>query len=343
MRSFILILALSGVPALLADTDDYVRRSVPIDPAARLTLRADLGAINVRPGATRSVEIEVYFRGSPRSRAEFDRMLRDFSLDVSQQASGIRVEGRFKSGWRDGSFRSFWSFFNHSTSLCNNGKCLEYAWLRQMEYRISLPRDASVDLTTARGSIAVGDLKGEVAARTSGGNLSFGRIEGPVSGNTSGGNISLEGGRGKAVLHTSGGSIRIEDVDGDVNAATSGGSVQINRAAGRVSAHTSGGSITIRESTGAVEASTSGGSVSAFLSRQPSGDSRLSTSGGSINVQLSGDMHMDLDAATSGGSVSCDFPVSVAGERNSLRAPINGGGPLLHLRTSGGGIHVGRR
>lgn len=338
MQYSVLAIALAGSIGLFADTQDQVRRSIPADAARRLVLSADWGAIKVQPGVTRFAEVEVSFRGDPRSRADFDRMMRDFTLDVSQSGTNIRVDGRFRNGWRPS---SFWGWF--SRGPCRDSKCLEYTWLRQMEYRVSLPRDLDVDVSTSGGSISVGDLKGAVAARTSGGSLSFGRIDGPVTGNTSGGSISLAGSRGKAVLHTSGGGINVEDVAGEVDASTSGGSVQVKRASGRVSAHTSGGSITIRETTGSVDASTSGGSVSAFLSAQPNESCRLSTSGGSINVELARNLRVDVDASTSGGSVSSDFPVPTSGDGHNLRATINGGGPLLHLRTSGGGIHIQKR
>lgn len=341
MRYSVLALALATAGGLFA-SDDFVRRSIPANSASALIVTADWGAIKVQPGATRSAEVEVYFRGSSWSRAAVDRMLRDFSLDVTQVGNEIRVDGRFKDGWRTSSFWGFWGWFN--AGMCHDGKCLEYTWLRELEYRISVPREFSADLRTSGGSISVGDLKGEVFARTSGGELNFGRIEGPVRGYTSGGSVSLAGSRGKAVLRTSGGAIRIEDVAGEVDAETSGGSVQVDRASGRVRARTSGGSITIRETTGAVDASTSGGSVSAVLSAQPNESCRLSTSGGSIHVELLRTAHVDLDASTSGGGVSTDFPlVGWSDERQSLRTAINGGGPLLQLRTSGGGIRIQKR
>jgi len=342
MRYSILAIALAGSIGMFADTEDQLRRSIPINASGRLVLGADWGAITVRPGTTRSAEIGVYFRGNPRSRAEFDRMLRDFSLDVSQVGTDIRVNGRFKDGWKLSPFGGFWGWF--SQEICRENRCLEYTWLRQIEYRVSVPREFSVDLSTSGGSIAVGDLKGDVDARTSGGELSFGHIDGPVRGNTSGGAISLEGSRGKAVLRTSGGGIRVDDAGGEVDASTSGGSIQIQRARGRVSAHTSGGSVTVRETSGAVDVSTSGGSVNASLIAQPNETSRISTSGGSITIEVPRSVRLDVDASTSGGGVSTDFPVAaVSGERQSLRAPINGGGPLLQLRTSGGGISIQKR
>ena len=54
MRYSVLVLALAGSISLLADTEDQVRRSIPVDSSGRLVLAADWGAIRVRAGAARS-------------------------------------------------------------------------------------------------------------------------------------------------------------------------------------------------------------------------------------------------------------------------------------------------
>jgi hypothetical protein len=243
-------------------------------------------------------------------------MLKDFSLDIDHQGSGVFIRGTFKDGWQSKGFRGFcWQM--------KNGLCLEYSrWLRQIEFRLKVPPQLAADLHTRGGSITVGDLKSEVNARTSGGSLTFGRIDGPVNGETSGGSITLNRGQGRATLRTSGGSIRIEEVAGDVDAETSGGSIRISRTTGRVRAHTSGGPIVIGHAANAVDAS---------------------TSGGGIEVEMPSNAAFELDASTSGGGVHSDFTVFGAvndSERHALRGTVNGGGPLLHLRTSGGGIRI---
>jgi hypothetical protein len=340
-RLLVAALAFGFSIAYAVDPEDVIRKSVATSSARRMTLNADVGSIRVLPDAGKTVDVEVQFRGFAPSRSEFERMLRDFRLDVTQQGQDIRVDGKFIRGWKPALF--FGIFFGHQ--ICRSwDECLEYSWLREVEYRVTVPRQFSADVTTYRGSISVDDLTGEVTARTSGGSLNFGRIDGPVDGRTSGGSITLAGGKGKAVVHTSGGSISIREVAGDVDASTSGGSISIERASGRVSAHTSGGGISVGEAIGAIDASTSGGSVTASLLAQPKDECRLYTSGGSINVNLGKDVHMNLDASTSGGRVSTDFPVPSSGDRHhsELRAPINGGGPRLYLHTSGGGINVRR-
>jgi hypothetical protein len=152
----------------------------------------------VQPGGGRPVEVEAYFRGTSPSREEFDRMLRDFRLDVTEQGSEVRVDATFQRGWKPLSFPIF--FIGHS--ICRNGRCLEYsAWLREVEYRIRVPFQFSVDVATSGGPISVDGLKGEVNAHTSGGSLHFNHIDGPVTGRTSGGCITLAGVKGRTTVH----------------------------------------------------------------------------------------------------------------------------------------------
>ncbi len=323
------------------ESEYQVRRALPVSAATRLTLNAEFGSISVQPGGGRSVEVEASFRGIPPSRDEFDRMLRDFRLDVTEQGSEVRVNATFQDGWKPMPFPILLA----GHAICRNGHCLEYsAWLRDLEYRVTVPSQFSVDVATSGGPISVSGLKGEVNAHTSGGSLHFDRIDGPVNGRTSGGSITLAGVKGRTVVHTSGGSIHISEVAGDVDASTSGGSISVDRVSGSIRAHTSGGGISVGGATGAIDASTSGGSVTALLLAQPQQECRLSTSGGSIRVSLPKDAHLNLDASTSGGRVSTDFPEHAMNNRHhrALRVPLNGGGPLLYLHTSGGGISVRR-
>jgi hypothetical protein len=326
LRLLVAVLACAALLEAVDPSEDHVRKSISVNSASRLVLTADAGAVSIQPGASKNVEVDVLFRGDG-SRADFDRMLHDFTLDVVQRGSDIRVTGAFHKGWV--SIWSFWPalFGGGSHQICHDGRCLEYAaWLREIEYRVTVPQQFNADVETDGGPIDVRDLDGELNARTSGGG------------------ISLEGGKGKATVHTSGGPIRIAQAKGDVDATTSGGPISIEGNLGRVHARTSGGPITIRDASGAVDASTSGGSVTASLIGQPKEECRLSTSGGNINVTLRDDIHVDLDASTSGGQVWTEFPVPSRDQRHSreLHAPLNGGGPLLYLRTSGGNITVTR-
>ena len=196
----------------------------------------------------------------------------------------------------------------------------------RVKYVVTVPERFNVDLQTSGGSISVEDLEGTVETKTSGGSLSFGMIRGDIMGRTSGGSISLSGTSGSADVHTSGGSI------------------SLGKVAGTVKAHTSGGSISIDEVSGTIDARTSGGSIQAALTEQPAGDSELRTSGGTITVRLADGIGLDVNAKTSAGRVTTDFdvPPREKDEMNRLDAAINGGGPAMLLRTSGGSIRINR-
>ncbi|RKX30147.1 MAG: hypothetical protein DRP71_15540 [Verrucomicrobia bacterium] len=175
-------------------------------------------------------------------------------------------------------------------------------------YTISVPDKFNVDLETSGGAINARNLTGNVAVNTSGGSIALAYLHGPTNAHTSGGSITAESGSGDLKLHTSGGSLTVIAHDGNINGHTSGGSIR------------------------------------ATLLSRPSSDCSLSTSGGSIRVKLPPDTAVTLDASTSGGSVSSDFDVPGRDpkKKNRLSGPINGGGPALHLRTSGGNIRINR-
>ncbi len=143
-------------------------------------------------------------------------------------------------------------------------------------------------------------------------------------------------------LRTSGGSIEIQDVGGEARVRTSGGSIRGVDVEGDIDADTSGGSINLKGMAGAVKASTSGGNVTVHFALGNSLGGSLTTSGGRVTVYLDPVAALDIEASTSGGGVRVDLPVSVQGEisRSKVRGTLNGGGALLRLHTSGGGVRV---
>lgn len=304
--------------AAAQDTGEVIEKSFKVGDGGLLTVRSDMGSIEVETGGSGTVEAKVMRRSDSWSRSEAEDFLKKFQVDFSQQGNDVTVIAEYR-----GSKNDHWG----------NG---------QVRFLFRVPAKYNVNLNTAGGSISVADLEGTVEAETAGGSLSFGNIKGPVNGRTAGGSISLDGGSGKVDVRTSGGSINIGSVDGDLSARTAGGSISIDRAKGNVVAETSGGSIRVDEVMGNIEASTSGGSVEATISKQPQGDCRLETSAGSVTVYLASDVAVDVDARASWGKVQCDFPVNGGAELedSSLRGKINGGGPRLVLRTSSGKVKI---
>lgn len=313
--AFLVLLAIA-LPAA-ATVNDTVKHTYNVAPGGTLTIDSDLGSIEVQSSAANTVDITVYREASSND------VLEDLKLSFAQSGPNVTVKADYKQAN---------SWFNFSSSKL------------KLRFVVTVPKQYNVALETGGGSIQVDDLKGEARAETSGGSLKFGSIEGKVWGRTSGGSVTLERSSGPADLETSGGSIKIGEVTGAVDANTSGGSITIRKALGQVRAETSGGAIKIEEVAGPIQAHTSGGPIEARLTMQPTGDCRLSTSGGSVTIYLPANVNLNLDAETSAGSVSSDLPVTVNGikDRGSLQGTINGGGPRLVLRSSGGGIRINK-
>jgi DUF4097 and DUF4098 domain-containing protein YvlB len=321
--SFIILLSviLLNIETATADTKT-IEKSFPVSEGGNLLIDSDIGSIEVESAGQKQVDVKVVqeFRGWDSD--EIDDFLEDFKVEFELINNEVQVTAKNRRSGR----RGYWEKL-------------------RIKFVIKVPEKFNVDLKTSGGSISVSSLEGTVEAHTSGGSLSFGDIVGPVNGHTSGGSINLKSSKGDAYIRTSGGSITIGEVDGEVDAKTSGGSITVRKAMGAVNVSTSGGSITVNEVMGTIDAGTSGGSVTAYISEQPKKNCRLKTSGGTVTVYMAKDIGVYLDAKSSSGRVDCDFDIHAKGkiEKNRLRGEINGGGPDLYLRTSGGNIYIEKK
>ena len=315
-RTFILIAALSLAASAFA-AEDVIKKGFTVSDGGTLRLDGANGNIRIVTGGT-GVAVEIT-RSADGRRAE--RIMRDHKITFEQRGNDVVIVSDLDD--------------DHSWSFSWND---DY----EVQWNIRVPDRYNVDVETSGGWIQVDDIDGTVEAHTSGGGIKTGRISGEGTLKTSGGSITVAGGGARLVAHTSGGGIDIGDTTGPVEAKTSGGGIKLARTGGDVVARTSGGGITIEDAMGKVDAHTSGGSIRATLSRQPNADSSLKTSGGGVIVSLAPSIAVDLDAQSSGGGVSSDVPITVQGtqDEDSIRGRINGGGPKLTLRSSGGGIRV---
>jgi hypothetical protein len=317
-RALVLTALLLAATSVFAETD-VIRKGFNVADGGTLRLDADFGDVKIVAGGT-GVGIEITREGDGKRGRE---LMREHKITITQQGNDVIIDSDI-----DDNDRGWFNFFNWS----------DY----EVQWNVRVPKNYNVVVKTSGGSIDLGDLGGTVDARTSGGSIETGALGGQATLKTSGGSITIDGARGAVDAKTSGGSIRIGDTSGPVDARTSGGSISLARVRGKVYARTSGGGITIEEASGSVDASTSGGSIKAQISGPITADSKLSTSGGNVTVSVASNVALDLDARASGGGVSSDLPITVQGrlDDNELRGKINGGGPTLTLRTSGGGIRV---
>lgn len=316
-----LVFVLFVAAPIKAEVEDVVARCFAVCPGGELIVTLDRGSVEVRGAEAETADIRVV-RRVPAGDAEAKKILTNHIVRISQEGTKVEVRAQYQGEMRTERFGS-----RPGVQV----KCL-----------ITVPRKFDADINTAGDCICVTGLTGRVTARTFGGSLQFEKIDGTLSGHTCGGSVTVAECKGAVTVNTSGGSIRLGGIEGDVVARTSGGPIRADKLNGNSALETSGGSIRAAAIKGQIQATTSGGSITAELLDRPTGDCSFKTSGGSITVLLADDIAADIDARTSGGRVWSDLFISPIGQRcakkNELRGKINGGGPLVTARTSGGNV-----
>ncbi len=235
--------------------------------------------------------------------------------------------------------------------------------------------DIGGDVTaeTGGGTIEVGSVAGSVSLQTGGGNIKVASAKGEIKAASGGGSVVVLSGLQGAVLQTGGGSIRVDKCSGRVKATTGGGSVDLGdiggpaeietgagsirlaSAKGRVQAQTGGGSIQLDGAT-SVQAETSAGGIIVKLLSSAGGasrnDSTLETSAGDITVYLANDLAVSVRAeieSANGHTIRSDFSdIHVSSEGGpwektvTAEGQLNGGGPVLKVRTNSGNVNFRR-
>lgn len=287
-----------------AATTEVIEKSLAADPGGTLIIKVKRGSLEVTGQTGSAVEISVKREIKASSKEAEETYLTDNPVVIEQNGNEITITREGASGSGGGWFSS---------------EAKESA-----EYVVTVPARFHVKLNTSGGSIKTTNLEGNTRINTSGGTLGMADLRGTIQANTSGGSIRLSNCHGGTIVNTSGGSIKAENGSGDLKLNTSGGSITVDAHDGNVNGRTSGGSIKV------------------IMLSQPTAPCTLATSGGSVTAILPADVAIDLDASTSGGSVYSSFPDAQVDPKKKTRlvAPINGGGPTLRLKTSGGNISI---
>lgn len=282
-----------------------VEKTFTVQPGGTFTGSTQGGDIKVTSGDV--AEVRVVARQTIRtdSEQEADELLKGLEFRLEQQGNNVIAEAKYER-------QKVWGWKNWPPV--------------SVDYTVTVPRTYNLDLGTSGGDIHVGNLQGTVKARTSGGDLKFAKIDGNIEGRTSGGNVRLEEGTATAKLHTS------------------GGDVYVGRAGGPTSVSTSGGNIKLESVEELISATTSGGNIAANITGPIKQDTELGTSGGQVVVRVKKGIGFKLDASTSGGDVDAEgltLTIEKGGMgKSKLIGDVNGGGPRLKLRSSGGDIKV---
>ena len=303
-------IALIFVP-LIALADTRIERQLDLEAGGTFRIDTDSGSVSVVGSSESGVAIVL-----TSSRDDLEERF-DMEFTSSGQKAEVRVE-------RKGRLFNWW----------NRGD--------SMHFEIRVPRQVEVYVDTSGGRIDLEGIEGKADLRTSGGGIGAEDVHGDLVADTSGGPIEISGVDGDVRADTSGGRISIADVSGKAIADTSGGGISMRDVGGAIVADTSGGGIKIEGAGDSVRADTSGGPVLVEFAPGNGMGGTLSSSGGRVTAVVDPGVSLDIDASTSGGSVRTNVPLTIRGEvsKSAIQGELNGGGALLKLRSSGGGIRI---
>lgn len=299
--------------AIPASAEFRLERRLALAPSGAFTLETHVGSVELVGDSPSGVTVTI-----TSNRDNLDDRL-TFAFD--EQPGLVRVTAKRRQSVTD------WFF----------------SWRQygNVRFTVHVPNRTDVSVATSGGQLHVSRLDGEARLRTSGGRVWVEDIVGDVNARTSGGAVRVERVRGAVDAGTSGGGVEISSIAGHVRAGTSGGSITVQATTGDVSAETSGGGIRVQGVGGRVEAHTSGGQIVVSFAPGNARGGDLSTSGGGVTAAVDPAAALSIDASTSGGGVTSDLALTTRSfSRNSIRGDLNGGGPALRLRTSGGPIQI---
>jgi hypothetical protein len=240
----------------------------------------------------------------------------DASVHVTtwdRRAVGLRVTTQ---GWDIGGARGL------SVQAAQTGNRVElevreprFRWNLQFGHRhrwtrieVSVPRDGDLDVTTGDGAVTLAPVAGTVRVRTGDGA------------------IEADGLRGDIHLLTSDGHIEATGLDGALEARSGDGGLRLEGRFDRLEVSTSDGRV--------VATALEGSRLASAWSLR-SGD-------GSVSLRVPSTLRADLDLHTGDGGLWVGLPVETSGRfvRHTLRGRMNGGGPLLEMRSGDGSIRV---
>lgn len=229
-----------------------------------------------------------------------------------------------------------------------------------------------INAETGGGNIDVGNVASDVNLHTGGGTIKIMSAKGKIVAESGGGNVIVVAGFQGAELETGGGNIQVDRCTGKVTASTGGGTIDLGDLNGPAEIETGGGSIRLASARGPVKADTGSGSIellgvpsaqaetgaggieAKFIATGgESNDSVLETSVGDITVYVAPNVKLSIRASievANGHRIDSEFSeikvTTEGGDYGSktvtAEGNLNGGGPVLKVRTTTGDISFRR-
>jgi hypothetical protein len=353
-----------------------------LSPVKNLRVKLDMGSVVVRGGNQQGINYSAHTRSYTSSEQEARRQFENYKITAYVKGDTAWIVGDWQGGRPrrfSGEFKIEVPREMGWVKVETDGGSVDASGVSgRVEAQSgggSIHVDdigGGVNAETGGGSIDVGTTSGDIGLHTGGGSIVVHRSNGKIVAETGGGSIEILAGAQGAEVETGGGSINVRQCNGRIKASTGGGNIDLGDIGGPAEINTGGGSIRVNSAKGPVRAETGGGGIELYgvpSARAETGaggitvklvnaggdrtDSILETSAGDITVYLAADVAVNVRASVdlgNGHHITSDFPdIHIRSEGDqwgpktlSAEGKLNGGGPLLKVRTTTGDISFRR-
>lgn len=299
-------LALTVGLAPISAAERMIRQSFELPPGGTVVVDTYRGGILVEETDGNQVRTEVRVELATEDEAEVDKAIG--ALKIEGTVTGNEVTLRVRNP-RESRALFTWEE-KHRVELA---------------FRVAVPRGATVVLSTLDGSVTVGNFVGNVDAQVRAGRVFCRKIDGSI----------------KAVVDT--GEIVISRCTGRAEARVQKGSIRTGTLFGPAKLRTDSGEIEVLSALGGIEAKAAAGDVVVGFQKGFGGEAKLEADGGNVVMRIEPTASMTLEASASWGRVTTKLPfvISAGGPgKRSLAGTLNGGGPKVQGRASGGKVSL---
>jgi len=194
----------------------------------------------------------------------------------------------------------------------------------EVEYRITVPVDMSLEISTHSGDVEIDGSRGEIQVQTVEGKVTVTGGTGRVSLSSVEGDVQLTGASGRVSISAVDGSVTVKDAKGDLQISAVDGAILLDDIDAQ-----------------SVEASTVDGEIEFGGPIKEGGRYRLSSHDGDVTVTAPS-INASVSVSTYEGDFESDFPVTITGTRSRKRLDftLGSGSARLELESFDGSVRL---
>jgi hypothetical protein len=204
--------------------EPYQKADFKVSGTPNITVKSVNGSIQVLPGDSRTVRVELYVTRRGLTVLGTDRLGDDFRIVMRQRNDQITAEIISLKG---GSWSTNTPIFN---------------------FVVYAPINSNASISTNNGDITVTDIRGNIDVRSSSGDISLVNTRGASRLSSTSGNVRVNSHSGAVFTNALAGDVRINDVTGECRIRVISGNVTLDDIKGSTIVHATNGNIELNTS-----------------------------------------------------------------------------------------------